>query len=667
MKEDAERELSPSLAQQGHETSNASSVYWDARDGRSLDLSELQEAPPLDEVGKAAAPAAGYGHLAGAPLTIDTTEELASVNETLATETGEEGYDAEVHDRYVEQMSNWCMIFCCQCSGACCGCLSTAETRRQRREMRRKTLERQAVLIGEMLSAYDFRDGTPSNSRPQTPSAPVRQSSLRTPRRKPQQPDEVAVRQALLQKIGMLFERSPRAGRDARQYPVLLPQDWLRGIELYITLGAFADEPMRLQRLCMQLPPVPTIDLQRLHHWMRFAAAPLGQYLLILERPFSAMMNYPKAVGHAVSTRSTPSSGLLAVARRCRVSPDRILLARLRAKTYRPAFVVVEDPITDSFVVTIRGTMSVSDCFTDLEGMPERFEVHCCAGSPAGEGTVISGTAHGGMLRSGINLCRRVLPTLQHACERRGGQPRIVVTGHSLGGGAATTLAILLQAHLPNVRGVCFAPPPSVSIEAAEACDSLIDSVARGNDSVPRMSLPAMAHFLRIAYLGKLRLNAFQRAALLIRCGGACTYPPELYEEVQRVTYSLENRRMFLAGRVYYITEPPERSRCDGDRACGFWHLLGRCGRSSSSSGATKDEESEALLHRQLIRVIDRRELRCLIGRKGILEHHMPWGYEQALLSLLREEKAPSLRRQEIEARQRLQFGRAEDRREMSS
>eukprot|EP00166_Cyanidium_caldarium_P003243 ctg_3147.g698 len=44
--------------------------------------------------------------------------------------------------------------------------------------------------------------------------------------------------------------------------------------------------------------------------------------------------------------------------------------------------------------------MSVSDCFTDLEGMPERFEVHCCAGSPAGEGTVISGTAHGGMLRS---------------------------------------------------------------------------------------------------------------------------------------------------------------------------------------------------------------------------------------------------------------------------
>ncbi|KAF6002213.1 hypothetical protein CCYA_CCYA11G3090 [Cyanidiococcus yangmingshanensis] len=628
------------------QSSTTSSVFWDAEEtATGWDTESSAHGRPLsldiDEVNNS--------------LLLPDNEgvEVADDLETSDRNTAGDAYDTQLHDQYVQQMNWWCMIFCCQCGGACCGCFSKSDVRKSREDIRRKTLERQAVLIGEMLSAYEFGllDKSPGADESATPRTPLLSFLPFSPRsgKRREQPDELVVRRELMKRFALLFDRSPRSRKARNSYPVLLPQDWLRGVQLYILLGAFADEPDRMQRLCMSLPPVPVARIQWLHHWMRFAAAPLGQYLLMLERPASALMNYPKSVYRAFRTRSTPDSALLAVARRCRVGLDRILLAQMRSQTFLPAFVIVEDPVTDSLVVAVRGTMSVSDAFTDLEGTPVHFEVHCCEGSPAGTGIVISGTAHGGLLKSGTNLCKRILPTLRRAAERRGGHPRIIVTGHSLGGGAAALLAIMLQAHLPNVHAVCFAPPPAVSIEAAEKCKAFMECVARGNDSVPRMSLPAMAHFLRIAYLGKFRLNRMQRLALFFRCGWLCKFPPEICEEVKRVTYSLENRRMFLPGRVFYITEPSTRNTCGDNACCGPVCLVGACDRRIEDA-----KDQEALLHHRLIREIDAKELRCLVGRKGIIEHHMPWGYERALRALLRDANAPSLRRKEMEERRRL-------------
>jgi hypothetical protein len=578
---------------------------------------------------------------------------VSSAPEQAERQTAGFAYDAELHDQYVQRMNWWCMIFCCQCGGACCGCFSKSDVRKSRESIRRETLERQAVMIGELLSAYEYdlfnkEKENETSSTQRTPFLSLFPFSPRSGRRQ-EQPDELVVRRELMKRFALLFDRSPGSRKTRKSYPVLLPQDWLRGVQLYILLGAFADEPDRMQRLCMNLPPVSVARIQWLHHWMRFAAAPLGQYLLMLERPASAFMNYPKSMIHALRMRSVPDSALLAVARRCRVGLDRILLAQMRSRTFLPAFIIVEDPVTDSLVVSVRGTMSVSDAFTDLEGTPEHFDVRCCEGSPVGAGVTITGTAHGGLLRSGGNLCKRILPVLKRAVERRGGNTRIIITGHSLGGGAAALLAIMLQAHLPNVYAVCFAPPPAVSIEAAEKCKAFMECVVRGNDSVPRMSLPAIAHFLRIAYLGKSRLSRLQKLALFFRCGCLCKFPPEIRDAVTHVTYSLENRRMFVPGRVFYITEPSTRNTCGDNSCCGPVCLIGACERQSAEA-----EAQESLLHRRLIREIDAKELRCLVGRNGIIEHHMPWGYERALRALLREANAPSLRRKELEERKRI-------------
>jgi pimeloyl-ACP methyl ester carboxylesterase len=626
--------------------SATSSVFWDAEETDANWDTETATPGQLPSLDIGAANESSFHQVA------ENVESTSQLEVSGQNATGD-AYDTQLHDQYVQQMNWWCMVFCCQCGGACCGCFSKSDVRKSREDIRRKTLERQAVMIGEMLSAYEFGllDKNPEADESETPRTPFLSLLPFSPRsgKRREQPDELVVRRELTKRFALLFDRSPRSRKARKSYPVLLPQDWLRGVQLYILLGAFADEPDRMQRLCMSLPPLPVARIQWLHHWMRFAAAPLGQYLLMLERPASAFMNYPKSFYRALRTRSTPDSALLAVARRCRVGLDRILLAQMQSQTFLPAFIIVEDPVTDSLVVSVRGTMSVSDAFTDLEGTPAHFEVYCCEGSPAGSGVVITGTAHGGLLKSGTNLCKRILPTLARAAERRGGHPRIIVTGHSLGGGAAALLAIMLQAHLPNVHAVCFAPPPAVSIEAAEKCKAFMECVVRGNDSVPRMSLPAIAHFLRIAYLGKFRLNRMQRLALFFRCGWLCKFPQEIREEVKRVTYSLENRRMFLPGRVFYITEPSERNTCGDNACCGPVCLIGAC-----EGRRLGDKDQEALMHHRLIREIDARELRCLVGRKGIIEHHMPWGYERALRALLRDANAPSLRRKEMEERKRL-------------
>lgn len=598
-------------------------------------------------------------------------------------DAAELAYDVEEHDKYVRRMNFFCGVCCCQCGGSCWGCCAPAEERDERETLRREALQRQAVLIGELLSIYErdsereqhdgAEDATAAAAAATQPRRGVSEAredgggdgevNDDAERVEPAQPPPT--REELARRAK---SRMKQAASERRRYPVILPQDWLVGVELYVALGAFREEPARLQALCLRLPPPPVAKLQQFHHWMRFAVAPLGQYLLMLQRPGSALLNYPKSWAHSLRRRGAmPDTGLVAVARRCRVGPKSILLASLTSHTYRPAFVVVDDPATGCLVVGVRGTMSVSDAFTDLDGAPRRFEVRCCAGSPAGRGTVIAGQAHAGVLLSGQNLCDAVLPTLRLACEKRramsadGREPVVMVTGHSLGGGASAALALMLQAHLPNVHGVCFAPPPVMTAAAAEQCKSFLECVVRGNDAVPRMSLPAMAHFLRIAHLGKKRLGPLRRLALMLQCGGCCggcPYPRALYRELQRMEHAIENQRLFVPGRVFFITEPSERFVCCADGLCGTVTCVGRCpdaccccssacaGDSDAAVAAIVDDDSDAPVQQQrIMREIDASELRTLIGRKGIIDHHLPWGYEAALLSLLRKAGAPSLRR----------------------
>lgn len=66
----------------------------------------------------------------------------------------------------------------------------------------------------------------------------------------------------------------------------------------------------------------------------------------------------------------------------------------------------------------------------------------------------------------------------------------IVLTGHSLGAGAAALVALYIRSFYPNSRCWAFEPPGGlVDGTLAEAAADCVTSVVLGKDWVPRLSL----------------------------------------------------------------------------------------------------------------------------------------------------------------------------------
>lgn len=77
---------------------------------------------------------------------------------------------------------------------------------------------------------------------------------------------------------------------------------------------------------------------------------------------------------------------------------------------------------------------------------------------------------------------------------------QLVITGHSLGAGVASILALLIKLNMkfPNMKCYAFSPPGSLfSFPLAQYCKELITSVVLGNDIVPRF----VKHLLTILTL----------------------------------------------------------------------------------------------------------------------------------------------------------------------
>ncbi|KAG2500078.1 hypothetical protein HYH03_002355 [Edaphochlamys debaryana] len=93
------------------------------------------------------------------------------------------------------------------------------------------------------------------------------------------------------------------------------------------------------------------------------------------------------------------------------------------------------------------------------------------------------------------------LPTRDSPAVASGGGARpwrLVVTGHSMGGGVAALLAMRLRAALPHVevKAWCFGPPGALaSPELCAAMEPFCVSVVAGKDLVPRMSPHTMERY----------------------------------------------------------------------------------------------------------------------------------------------------------------------------
>lgn len=155
------------------------------------------------------------------------------------------------------------------------------------------------------------------------------------------------------------------------------------------------------------------------------------------------------------------------------------------------------DHSTKSVVLTIRGSWSVSDIFTDLSAGPKPFHA---LGMP--EDTV----AHYGM----SICCDNILTSLMEdelLVKALAQYPEydFVITGHSLGAGLAVLVGAKLRPKFPKLKVYAFATPSGLlSREAIKYTEQYAFTIVVGDDFVARMSLEAVEN-LKVGILETLQ------------------------------------------------------------------------------------------------------------------------------------------------------------------
>lgn len=155
------------------------------------------------------------------------------------------------------------------------------------------------------------------------------------------------------------------------------------------------------------------------------------------------------------------------------------------------------DHKTKSIVVSIRGSWSISDIFTDLSARPGEFTA---MGFP--ENTY----AHFGMIMS----CNQILKNLMDddlldKILATYSDHQLVITGHSLGAGLAVLVGAKLRSKYADLKVFGFATPNGLlTREAAKYTEQFVFSVVIGDDCFARMSLEAVES-LKIGVLESLQ------------------------------------------------------------------------------------------------------------------------------------------------------------------
>ncbi|GAA5950944.1 hypothetical protein JCM21900_000381 [Sporobolomyces salmonicolor] len=183
---------------------------------------------------------------------------------------------------------------------------------------------------------------------------------------------------------------------------------------------------------------------------------------------------------------------------------------------YAPQFYLLRDDLHGEIVCVIRGTQSLADICTDLDGSFVNLDLPPL--EPASTSASATYRIHSGILSAARHLLdpthSPLFAKLAAILTEHSGYS-LVLTGHSLGGAMASTLAVLLgtyhstdpgggrwlispdsglPAHRP-LRAICFAHPTTVNAPLAARCAiganaPLVVSLSLGSDVICRMGIP---------------------------------------------------------------------------------------------------------------------------------------------------------------------------------
>lgn len=167
------------------------------------------------------------------------------------------------------------------------------------------------------------------------------------------------------------------------------------------------------------------------------------------------------------------------------------------------------DTTSKTVIVAIRGSLSLEDALTDC--LADDYQLSDLGRDLGFDGKGVY--AHRGMIEAAttvladlettslLDLLLNVgsvptthmirVPHLHQDCRGF----RLVITGHSLGAGVASVLAVLLRPLFPNLHAYAMSPPGGMfSASLATRSEAFITSVIVGKDIVPRLSFANMEH-----------------------------------------------------------------------------------------------------------------------------------------------------------------------------
>lgn len=221
-------------------------------------------------------------------------------------------------------------------------------------------------------------------------------------------------------------------------------------------------------------------ELRRASRYMRCASAAYG-YLLLNGTFYD---EYSSAMWQKLSSllRGTDPN-LIALQAHCGI-PESCVVDKMwgDSNVTEPGHFLA---VTDSeILLVVRGTFGISDSITDMMASPVEFRGYANA-------------AHEGMLRAAHRKVDRLGgEILKLARERK--NLEIVVTGHSLGAGVASLVALLLHDAYPSIRDrlscYAFACPALLAKEIASCAEvkRIVKTFVLDADIVPRLSLRSM-------------------------------------------------------------------------------------------------------------------------------------------------------------------------------
>ncbi|KAF9325225.1 hypothetical protein BG006_011273 [Podila minutissima] len=229
------------------------------------------------------------------------------------------------------------------------------------------------------------------------------------------------------------------------------------------------------------------------------------------------------------------------------------------SKVFHPSYYVALDRATNSIVLAIRGTMSAFDTLTDLVCEYQQWK---------------GGLVHGGMKTSADWFMNHLVPQLV-AYIAKHKVSALNIVGHSLGGGTASILTMMLLDHQHefqsmlngNFRIQChaFAPACSVSKDLADKYRNHIRCYVYEDDIVSRLSYGSMMD-VKTMMLGAVEAASHMGLTKVFLTGTDEDWKPTMEavsESRRQIKESLvQNPKLYIAGAVFQLWRHLEEQDC---------------------------------------------------------------------------------------------------------